>query len=122
MFQTLADKTKALEELQVIYERNFDELLDERDEHMATLNAKSVEIECLIDLRRDDEDLRNAAHQSEVLNLIEKHQQELELLQSEMKRKMEEIPTISDVKTEPSIEISNFKQKFEQVNIQHLFL
>lgn len=126
--QSLADKTKALDELQAFHKKRVDELLAERDGHLATLNAKANEIERLLDMRRVDEDLRKAAHQDEILNLIEKHRQELELVRSGMERKMEEIPTLNLVKPEPRErmcencnDISNFRQKLEQVNTNHYF-
>lgn len=112
-----------MDELQAFHTKRVDALQAECDQHMATINGKSVEIERLLDRRRMDEDLRNAAHQDAILNLIERHRQELELVRSEMERKMEGIPSLTPLKTEPKdqlckncIEISNFKQKLEQVN------
>lgn len=57
---------------------------------MSNSNAKTVEIQKLKDMRRVEDDVRNAAHQNEILNLIGQHRQDLESLRSEMERKMKD--------------------------------
>lgn len=90
VFQSLTNKTKAFEEFKAFHRKITDQLQAERDGNMANLNAKTVEIEKLKDMRRVEEDARNAAHQNEILNLIGRHRQDLESVRSEMERKIKE--------------------------------
>lgn len=84
----MTDKINALQEFQAFHKKTVDQLQAECDGHMANLNAKTIEIEKLKDMQRVAEDVRNEAHQNEILNLIGQHRQELDSIRSEMGRKI----------------------------------
>lgn len=86
----MTDKAKAFEEFQAFHKKRVDQLQAECNMHMANLNTKIEEIEKLKDMRRVEDDVRNAAHQNEILNLIGQHRQEMESVRSEMERKIKE--------------------------------
>lgn len=79
-----------MQEFQAFHKKTVEQLQAECDGHMANLNAKTMEIEKLKDMRRVAEDVRNEAHRNEILNLIAQHRQELESVRSEMGRKITE--------------------------------
>lgn len=86
----MTNKAKEFEEFQAFHKKKVDQLQAECDRNMANVKAKTVENEKIMDMRRVEEDMRNGAHVNEILNLIGQHREELDLVRSEMKRKIGE--------------------------------
>lgn len=80
-----------MQDLQAFHKESVIKWQAKCNEYTETMNAKSVEIEKSKDMRRIEDELRNAAHQDEILNLIGQHREELESNRLEMERKIKEI-------------------------------